>query len=115
MPISPQNLFAPFYTRFLVRTDDMRQVKQDKIKLLLNVITIDTYPAILRELIVRALPLYSRTRRSDLSSSLGLRRRRGRPRCLRRCPRHREMRAPHPRVRPAVPLRAHRHDQNRAW
>ncbi|KAF8240686.1 hypothetical protein L208DRAFT_1231334 [Tricholoma matsutake] len=48
---SSPNFFAPFYTRFLVRTDDLRQVKQDKIKLLLNIITIDTYPAILRELI----------------------------------------------------------------
>ncbi|TFK40175.1 adaptin N terminal region-domain-containing protein [Crucibulum laeve] len=45
------SLFAPFYPRFLVRTDDMRQVKKDKIRLLLNVLNIDNYSAILRELI----------------------------------------------------------------
>ncbi|GLB40583.1 putative non-SMC mitotic condensation complex subunit 1 [Lyophyllum shimeji] len=45
------NLFAPFYLRFLVRTDDLRQVKRDKIRLLLNIITVENYSAILRELI----------------------------------------------------------------
>ncbi|KAG5646111.1 hypothetical protein DXG03_004350 [Asterophora parasitica] len=45
------NLFAPFYPRFLLRTDDLRQVKQDKIKLLLNIINVDNYSAILREFI----------------------------------------------------------------
>ncbi|KIM84396.1 hypothetical protein PILCRDRAFT_818757 [Piloderma croceum F 1598] len=44
-------LFAPYYTRFLVRTDDIRQVKQDKISLLLNLITSDNLQAILREFI----------------------------------------------------------------
>jgi AP-3 complex subunit beta len=47
-----QNLFAPFYTRFLVRTSDVSHVKKDKIKLLLAIVTIDTYSPILRELIV---------------------------------------------------------------
>ncbi|KAG6828949.1 hypothetical protein H0H87_000222 [Tephrocybe sp. NHM501043] len=49
---SVPGLFAPFYSRFLVRTDDLLQVKQDKIKLLLNIINVDNYPTILRELIV---------------------------------------------------------------
>ncbi|KAF9466467.1 adaptin N terminal region-domain-containing protein [Collybia nuda] len=44
-------LFTPYYSRFLMRTDDLRQVKECKIKLLLSLMTIDTYPAILRELI----------------------------------------------------------------
>ncbi|KAG5637426.1 hypothetical protein H0H81_004633 [Sphagnurus paluster] len=45
------HLFAPFYPRFLVRTDDLRHVKQDKIKLLLTIIDVENYTAILRELI----------------------------------------------------------------
>ena len=50
-----QHLFSPYYTRFLVRSDDLPQVKKDKIKLLLNVLTIDNYQGILREFIVEFL------------------------------------------------------------
>ena len=48
-----QHLFSPYYTRFLVRSDDLPQVKKDKIKLLLNVLTVDNYQGISREFIVR--------------------------------------------------------------
>lgn len=48
-----QAMFAPYYTRFLVRTDDIRQVKQNKIALLLNIINPDNLQPILREFIVR--------------------------------------------------------------
>ncbi|KAG6812288.1 hypothetical protein H0H92_003597 [Tricholoma furcatifolium] len=48
---SAPNLFAPFYPRFLVRTDDVLQVKQEKIKLLLTIVNVDNFPTILRELI----------------------------------------------------------------
>ncbi|KAF7309545.1 AP complex subunit beta [Mycena indigotica] len=44
-------LFAPHYLQFLVRTDDLGRVKQDKIKLLLIVATQETYQSILREFI----------------------------------------------------------------
>ncbi|KAJ7104301.1 adaptin N terminal region-domain-containing protein [Mycena belliarum] len=44
-------LFSNFYPQFLVRTDDLRQVKQDKIKLLLRLANFDTHQAILREFI----------------------------------------------------------------
>ncbi|CAA7267058.1 unnamed protein product [Cyclocybe aegerita] len=47
---APQ-LFSPYYTRFLARSDDLTQVKKDKIRLMLNVLTIDNYSAIMRELI----------------------------------------------------------------
>lgn len=47
-----QDLFAPYYTRFLIRSDDLTPVKKDKIRLLLSVLTVDNYAAILRELIV---------------------------------------------------------------
>ncbi|KAF8150686.1 adaptin N terminal region-domain-containing protein [Crassisporium funariophilum] len=43
------SLFSPFYARFLVRSDDLIQVKKDKINLLLNVLTVDNYAAIMRE------------------------------------------------------------------
>jgi len=36
-----------------VRSDDLVQLKKDKIKLLLNVLTVDNYQGILREFIVR--------------------------------------------------------------
>ncbi|KAF8169768.1 adaptin N terminal region-domain-containing protein [Pholiota molesta] len=45
------HLFAPFYARFLVRTDDLTQVKKDKIRLLLHVLTVDNWNAIMREFI----------------------------------------------------------------
>jgi AP-3 complex subunit beta len=47
-----QNLLAPFYTRVLIHSDDLRQTKQGKIQLLLNIITSDNHQAILREFIV---------------------------------------------------------------
>lgn len=50
-----QHLFAPYYTRFLVRSDDLTQVKKDKIRLLLNVLNTDNYAAIMREFIVSVL------------------------------------------------------------
>lgn len=50
-----QNLFAPFYPRFLLRTDDLRPVKQDKIRLLLRIVNPDSYQPILREFIVSSL------------------------------------------------------------
>ncbi|CAK5268769.1 unnamed protein product [Mycena citricolor] len=48
---SSPNLFAPFYLQFLLRTDDLRSTKQDKIKLLLLLSNHDAHQAILRELI----------------------------------------------------------------
>ncbi|KAH9943703.1 adaptin N terminal region-domain-containing protein [Amylocystis lapponica] len=39
------------YVRFLVRADDVRQVKMDKIQLLRAIITVDNYQALLREFI----------------------------------------------------------------
>ncbi|KAJ7052497.1 adaptin N terminal region-domain-containing protein [Mycena amicta] len=44
-------LFAHHYTQFLLRSDDLRQVKQDKLNLLLLVANQDTYQAVLREFI----------------------------------------------------------------
>ncbi|KAH9481592.1 AP-3 complex subunit beta-2 [Psilocybe cubensis] len=44
-------LFSPYYTRFLIRSDDISAVKKDKIKILLLVLTLDNYAAIMRELI----------------------------------------------------------------
>lgn len=48
-----QDLFSPYYSRFLLRTDDIREVKRDKIQLLLKILTPENYGAILREFIVR--------------------------------------------------------------
>ncbi|KIK10203.1 hypothetical protein K443DRAFT_126976 [Laccaria amethystina LaAM-08-1] len=48
---SAPGLFAPFYSRFLVRSDDFPQLKKDKIKLLLNVLSVDNYQTVLREFI----------------------------------------------------------------
>ncbi|KII84456.1 hypothetical protein PLICRDRAFT_168063 [Plicaturopsis crispa FD-325 SS-3] len=45
------HLFSPHYTRFLVLSDDLRQTKQDKIRILLKVMTLDNHQAILREFI----------------------------------------------------------------
>ncbi|KAJ7219906.1 adaptin N terminal region-domain-containing protein [Mycena pura] len=45
------SLFSHFYPHFLLRTDDLRQVKQDKIKVLLLLANHDTHQAILREFI----------------------------------------------------------------
>ena len=55
LTIRSQHLFAPYYTRFLVRSDDLTQVKKDKIRLLLNVLNTDNYAAIMREFIVSLL------------------------------------------------------------
>lgn len=52
------HLFAPYYARFLVRTDDLTQVKKDKIRLLLHVLTVDNWNAILREFIVSTTVLF---------------------------------------------------------
>ncbi|KAJ7494593.1 adaptin N terminal region-domain-containing protein, partial [Mycena galericulata] len=41
----------PFYPQFLLRTDNLRQVKQDKIKILILLANPDTHQAILREFI----------------------------------------------------------------
>ncbi|KAK7033043.1 AP complex subunit beta [Favolaschia claudopus] len=48
---SNPSLFSPFYHQFLIRTDDFRQVKQDKIKVLLLLANFETHQAILREFI----------------------------------------------------------------
>ncbi|KAJ7650429.1 adaptin N terminal region-domain-containing protein [Roridomyces roridus] len=48
---SSPNLLAPFYPQFLLRTDDLRQVKKDKIKLLVILANPETHQAILREFI----------------------------------------------------------------
>ncbi|KAF8905058.1 adaptin N terminal region-domain-containing protein [Gymnopilus junonius] len=48
---SASHLFSPHYTHFLLRSDDLTIVKKDKIHLLLQVLTEDNYPAILREFI----------------------------------------------------------------
>lgn len=48
-----QDLFAPYYTHFLVRADDSKQVKADKIQLLRMFINVDNYQALLRDFIVR--------------------------------------------------------------
>ena len=66
-----QGLFAPFYSRFLVRSDDFPQLKKDKIKLLLNVLTVDNYQTVLREFIVSLLSYLGNSPCS--SSLLGLR------------------------------------------
>ncbi|KAG7450937.1 uncharacterized protein BT62DRAFT_984252 [Guyanagaster necrorhizus] len=44
-------LFSPFYSRFILSSDDLRQVKIDKIKMMLIIVTFDNYPTILREFI----------------------------------------------------------------
>jgi len=50
-----QDLLAPHYTRFLVRCDDLKEVKKDKIRLMLNVVNDENWAAILREFIVCSL------------------------------------------------------------
>ncbi|OCH90335.1 hypothetical protein OBBRIDRAFT_793423 [Obba rivulosa] len=45
---------SPFYTRFLVRASDIRQVKKDKVRLLRAVISVDNYQALLREFVTYA-------------------------------------------------------------
>ncbi|KAF9446612.1 hypothetical protein P691DRAFT_761494 [Macrolepiota fuliginosa MF-IS2] len=50
VPKAPE-LFSPYYSRFLSRTDDTREVKRDKIRLLLRILTLENYGAILREFI----------------------------------------------------------------
>jgi AP-3 complex subunit beta len=47
-----QELFSPYYYHFLLRADDPREVKRDKIRLLLKILNSDNYGAILREFIV---------------------------------------------------------------
>lgn len=44
-------LFSPFYSRFILSSDDLRQVKIGKIKMMLIIVTFDNYPTILREFI----------------------------------------------------------------
>ncbi|KAJ8509159.1 hypothetical protein ONZ45_g8667 [Pleurotus djamor] len=44
-------LFSPYYSRFLVRTDDICRVKLIKVQLLLRLVTPETYSGILREFI----------------------------------------------------------------
>ncbi|KAF9000675.1 adaptin N terminal region-domain-containing protein [Cyathus striatus] len=48
---SHPHLFAPYYSRLLLRADDLRPVKKDKIRLLLTILSPENYSAILRELI----------------------------------------------------------------
>ncbi|KAH7912022.1 adaptin N terminal region-domain-containing protein [Hygrophoropsis aurantiaca] len=45
------HLFSPHYLRLIARTDDAQQVKRDKIRLLLNICTLENYQAILREFV----------------------------------------------------------------
>ncbi|SRR6266545_4093291 len=48
-----QYIFAPYYTRFLLFSDELTKVKEMKIKVLLGLLNMENYAAILRELIVR--------------------------------------------------------------
>jgi AP-3 complex subunit beta len=50
--VDSQDLFAPSYTRFLVRTDDASAVKSMKIQLLLRFMNSENHQALLREFIV---------------------------------------------------------------
>jgi AP-3 complex subunit beta len=52
-----QDLLALHFTRFLVRCDDLGEVKKAKIRLMLNVVNDENWAAILREFIVRFLSL----------------------------------------------------------
>ncbi|KAI0788032.1 adaptin N terminal region-domain-containing protein [Fomes fomentarius] len=45
---------AKSYTRFLVRADDARQVKKDKVRLLRSIVNLDNYSSLLREFICYA-------------------------------------------------------------
>ncbi|KAK0245392.1 armadillo-type protein [Armillaria nabsnona] len=40
----PAALFSPFYSRFILSSDDLRKIKIDKIKMLLIIVTFDNYP-----------------------------------------------------------------------
>lgn len=51
--MSIQDMFSPYYSRFLLRTNDARETKRNKIQLLLQVLNSENYGAILREFIVR--------------------------------------------------------------
>ncbi|CAL1715981.1 unnamed protein product [Somion occarium] len=51
---SSPSLFTPHYTSFLVRTDDIRQVKKDKMQLLRLLISAENHQALLREFIYYA-------------------------------------------------------------
>ncbi|KAI0366314.1 hypothetical protein BV20DRAFT_972039 [Pilatotrama ljubarskyi] len=48
------DVLAKSYTQFLVRADDPRQVKRDKVRLLRSVINAENYPSLLREFICYA-------------------------------------------------------------
>ncbi|OSX59030.1 hypothetical protein POSPLADRAFT_1151272 [Postia placenta MAD-698-R-SB12] len=52
--IGIQQALSPFYNRLLVRADDVRQVKKDKVRLLCAVISTDNYQPLLREFITYA-------------------------------------------------------------
>lgn len=47
-----QALFYPHYARFLIRTSDILQIKRDKLRILLCLITIENYQSLLREFVV---------------------------------------------------------------
>ncbi|EIW57778.1 uncharacterized protein TRAVEDRAFT_169778 [Trametes versicolor FP-101664 SS1] len=51
---SLSEVLAKSYTQFLVRADDPRQVKKDKVHLLRSVINVENYPSLLREFICYA-------------------------------------------------------------
>ncbi|KAL6307582.1 adaptin N terminal region-domain-containing protein [Sparassis latifolia] len=46
------HVLAPYYCRFLVRAQDVREVKRDKVRLLRAVLSMENYQSLLREFIV---------------------------------------------------------------
>ncbi|KAI5121230.1 hypothetical protein M0805_007237 [Coniferiporia weirii] len=50
---APQ-LFVPYYTRFLIRTTDIREVKRDKLRILLRLLSSENYQVLLSEFVVYA-------------------------------------------------------------
>jgi hypothetical protein len=59
LPMGLQDLFSPYCSLLFIRHDDVSQVKKSKLKLLLNLLTVDNFQAILRELIVSSTLLHS--------------------------------------------------------
>lgn len=55
-----QSLFAPHYSRFLLRATDLRETKKLKLSILLKLLSLDNYQFLLREFVVceTIVPLY---------------------------------------------------------
>ena len=52
LEVTLQSLFAPQYSRFLIRSTDLPSTKRDKMRVMLELVNDDNYQPLLREFIV---------------------------------------------------------------